>query len=243
MSTLGTIYNGNVSIQPGCDTSIFGLGDLNVTNHVYISGTNPSTFNTNGSLVVQGGIGVVDNSVLSGIITIGSLYVISSSNLQGDLTVLGNTNLSNITVSNAVLVNSSISNLSTTFITTGQLMVNNTLMNPSVNDIFTEGAFSAANNVTTPALLGDLNFTSGTARAFQSIISVSINSPTDEAFALYELRGVRNSNIWRLQCNFLGDNTKFSFSIDPSGLIYYTNQDTPNWTSTIIKYKATTLTV
>lgn len=55
---LSTLIHGSLTLEPGCDTSSYGFGDLSVANNVYINGTSNSTGPSTGSLVVVGGIGI-----------------------------------------------------------------------------------------------------------------------------------------------------------------------------------------
>lgn len=103
---LATVYHGSVTIDVGCDTSMFGFGDLSVYNSAYVGyGTSTDSTNpTTGSIVSYGGLGVYANTNLRGILT-----VISTSNLQttnvdttnGPFNVSG-ANLANIAVNGNV---------------------------------------------------------------------------------------------------------------------------------------------
>lgn len=78
-SPLSTLFHGSVNIEQGCDTSLYGWGDLTVNRNAYIGvGESTNSINsTTGSLVVFGGIGISADSNLQGIITVNS-----TSNLQ-----------------------------------------------------------------------------------------------------------------------------------------------------------------
>ena len=69
---LASLFHGNITIENGCDTSLYGFGDLSVYNNAYINGTTNSTNSGNGSLVVAGGLGVTRDSNFSGTITVNS---------------------------------------------------------------------------------------------------------------------------------------------------------------------------
>ena len=96
---LAFLQRGNFTIDPGCDIPSYGYGDLSVAHNTYIKGTDNSTNSSNGSLVVNGGIGITLDSNLGGMLT-----VISTSNLQ---TTLIDTSLGPLNVSGAspVLIN------------------------------------------------------------------------------------------------------------------------------------------
>jgi hypothetical protein len=55
---LATIFYGDVNVFQGSDVSQFGYGDININRKCIILGTENSTSNTDGALVVSGGIGV-----------------------------------------------------------------------------------------------------------------------------------------------------------------------------------------
>lgn len=59
MSTpLATIFHGDVTLEQGSEVTSFGWGDLTVNRKCTINGTENSTSNTDGALVVAGGIGI-----------------------------------------------------------------------------------------------------------------------------------------------------------------------------------------
>ena len=59
MSTpLATIFHGDVTLEQGSEVTNFGWGDLTVNRRCTINGTENSTSNTDGALIVAGGIGI-----------------------------------------------------------------------------------------------------------------------------------------------------------------------------------------
>jgi hypothetical protein len=98
-SPLAFLQHGDFTIEQGCDIASFGYGDISVAHNAYINGTNNSTNKNNGTLVVNGGIGVNMDSNLGGTLT-----VISTSNLQTTFidTSLG---LFNVSGGNPVIIN------------------------------------------------------------------------------------------------------------------------------------------
>ncbi len=59
MSTpLATIFHGDVTLEQGSDITQFGWGDLNVNRRCYVSSTEDSVSNTDGALIVSGGVGI-----------------------------------------------------------------------------------------------------------------------------------------------------------------------------------------
>ena len=59
MSTpLATIFHGDITLEQGSDVTQFGWGDININRKCIISGTENSTCNTDGSLIIAGGVGI-----------------------------------------------------------------------------------------------------------------------------------------------------------------------------------------
>ena len=59
MSTpLATIFHGDVTLEQGSDITQFGWGDLNISRRCYVSSTENSISNTDGALIVSGGVGI-----------------------------------------------------------------------------------------------------------------------------------------------------------------------------------------
>ena len=76
---LSTIFHGSVTIEDGCNTALYGAGDLSVYNTAYVGygSSTQSTSSNTGSLVVYGGAGVEGDTNLGGTLTVSS-----TSNLQ-----------------------------------------------------------------------------------------------------------------------------------------------------------------
>lgn len=55
---LATIFHGDVTLEPGSDVTQFGWGDINISRKCIINGNENSTCNTDGSLIVAGGVGI-----------------------------------------------------------------------------------------------------------------------------------------------------------------------------------------
>lgn len=55
---LSTIFHGDVTLEQGSDVTQFGWGDININRKCVINGTENSTCNTDGSLIVAGGVGI-----------------------------------------------------------------------------------------------------------------------------------------------------------------------------------------
>lgn len=76
---LATLFHGDVTVEVGCDTALYGYGDLSVYRQASI-GTGNSTESTNasnGSLIVNGGLGVSAQTNIAGLLT-----TYSNSNLR-----------------------------------------------------------------------------------------------------------------------------------------------------------------
>ena len=59
MSTpLATIFHGDVTLEQGSDVTQFGWGDININRRCIIQGVENSTTNTDGALIVAGGVGI-----------------------------------------------------------------------------------------------------------------------------------------------------------------------------------------
>lgn len=107
---LSSLFHGDVSIETGCDTKLYGPGQLSVANNVTILGTANASGSSVGALNVQnGGLFVYQDSYLRGTLTVNS-----TSNLQ---TTFIDTTLGVFSVSGGnaftVAVGSNVSILST----------------------------------------------------------------------------------------------------------------------------------
>jgi hypothetical protein len=59
MSTpLASIFHGDITLEQGSDVTQFGWGDININRRCIINGNENSTCNTDGSLIVAGGVGI-----------------------------------------------------------------------------------------------------------------------------------------------------------------------------------------
>jgi len=96
---LSSLFHGDITIETGCDTSLYGHGLLQVANNVIILGTTNGVSPTGGALSIpNGGLSVSQNTYLGGTLTVNS-----TSNLQ---TTFIDTTLGPLSVSggNAVTV-------------------------------------------------------------------------------------------------------------------------------------------
>jgi hypothetical protein len=126
---LSTLFHGSVTVENGCDTTLYGNGDISIYNSAYIgygnqvNSTSPST----GSMVVYGGLGILQDSNLGS-----KLTVQSTSNLQ---TTNINTSLGGFNVSGGNSVSFVVGN-GISFISTGG---NAILSSSSANVIISSG--------------------------------------------------------------------------------------------------------
>jgi hypothetical protein len=90
---LSTLIHGNLTVETGCDTSLYGSGDITVNNNAYINGSGDSTSSSSGALVVAGGIGVGLTASIGGnlFVTAGntSLGSTSINTYNGSFSVFG----------------------------------------------------------------------------------------------------------------------------------------------------------
>ena len=106
------------------------------------------------------------------------------------------------------------------------------------------GSFEGANNVTSPADITGLIFPSSTIRSFNVMLSISITrSAGGNYFAQYSIDGVQNDNGWIIEEEYIGDNTGLDFSINTDGQIQYKSPNYVNWSSTVIRYTASAVSV
>jgi hypothetical protein len=128
---LATLFHGDVTLEQGGDIASFGYGDLSINRQATIGAgtTTASTNASTGSLVVYGGVGISENSNLTGTLTVNS-----TSNLQttfvdttlGPLSVSGGNSVT-MSVGDAVSITSTNGNSS--FISTN----NNTIIQGGLN--------------------------------------------------------------------------------------------------------------
>jgi hypothetical protein len=94
MSTpLATIFHGDVTLETGSDVTQFGWGDININRKCIINGTENSTCNTDGALIVAGGVGITktlnvheNTNVLYGITNLTETHIDTN---NGPFTVTG----------------------------------------------------------------------------------------------------------------------------------------------------------
>jgi hypothetical protein len=125
------------------------------------------------------------------------------------------------------------------------LVVNNIDITPSTGDIASEQTFHASNNQTLPQDVTGFQFTNETIKSFSGVCCVTVITDFDneEYDCLYELKGIKKRSGWVLYVTNVGDDTGITFSITSSGKIQYTSENMAYWTSTTMKFRATTTTL
>ncbi|NDC95322.1 hypothetical protein EB118_15410, partial [bacterium] len=114
---------------------------------------------------------------------------------------------------------------------------------PSVGDIFSERYFYAANNVQVPQDVDNFVFNHSSVKSFSSTICVTLTTTDDEYDTLYDVKGIKKRSGWVINKTYIGDNIGIDFYIGVTGQIRYTSPDTPQWISTVMKFRALTTTL
>ncbi len=221
--TTGTL---NVTGESLLNASVTA-GALNVTGASILQlGITAGALNVTGEsllngTITAGGLNVTGATIINGAVTAGALNVTGSSFFQDDVLITGG----NLTVSG------------------GSIIFNTVDVSPSMADIVKERSASIANNVSTPTPVAAFSFDSAVARAFDAVVSVTINGTSGNSYAYYNLKGVqKDSGNWVLNSSFVGDITGITFSID-NGQVNYTTQNKPDFDSGLVKFRALTTTV
>lgn len=116
MSTpLATIFHGDVTLEQGSDVTQFGWGDININRRCIIQGVENSTTNTDGALIVAGGVGISKTlnvhenlNVLYGITNLTETHINTN---DGPFTVTG-ANTATVQVGDVVNIKSTGENIS-----------------------------------------------------------------------------------------------------------------------------------
>jgi hypothetical protein len=116
-----------------------------------------------------------------------------------------------------------------------------TLGSKSAGDI-AETSFSTTNNQSTPANVTGFAFANATMRSFKALVSVYIDATTD-LFEAFDITGIQKGSGWALQYSSVGDNSGIVFTINASGQILYVSSNITGFSSGVIKFRASTLTV
>lgn len=103
-------------------------------------------------------------------------------------------------------------------------------------------SFNIANDQSTPANVTGFAFDNAEVRAFEALVSISIDATTP----LYEsikLKGIQKDSDWEINSISIGDNSGILLSITPAGQVQYVSTGYPGFVSGVIKFKAETIGV
>ena len=234
--------------------------DSTVSNLTLTSGTVSSMLVTDSN---------VTNSTISNLVssdsTVSNLTLTSgtvSSMLVTD------SNVTNSTISNLVSTDSTFSNLSVSYITSGSIWINDNLdvfgntvfdgnftvtngsilfntvdVSPSLGDIIAERSSTIGNNVSSATNILNFSFNNSIARAFDAVVSVSINATSGNKYAYYNLKGIqKDTGVWMLNSSFVGDITGVTFMIN-NGSVQYISSNLPDFQNGVVKFRALTTSV
>lgn len=191
---LATIFHGDVTLEQGSDITQFGWGDLTANRRCIINGTEDSISNTDGSLIVAGGVGISKNANIHGNLNV--LYGITQltethiDTTNGPFTVTGG-NTVNIQVGAA-----------SKFVSTG----GNLNLTSSINSLQLYGGLNSlkAIDICATNVAGGISLLSGTNTGNISIVSGSggiIETTSNGSIILTANNGGGNFNVNSLQNN------------------------------------------
>jgi hypothetical protein len=120
-----------------------------------------------------------------------------------------------------------------------ELIVNGVDITPSSGDI-NQKEFLANNNQVIPSDVTNFEFNSDV-KSFMGMVCITIETTDTILDSLYELKGIHKKNGWYMHTNFIGDDTGIIFMMNTAGQVRYTSSNIPNWVSTTMKFRATTL--
>jgi len=112
---------------------------------------------------------------------------------------------------------------------------------PSGGDI-SETSFVGANNIITFTDITGFAFANGTVRAFEALVSVTVNATTN----LYEqitVKGIQKGADWEIALSSIGDNSIVDLDITTLGQIQYKSGNYLGFSSLTIKFRAISVTV
>ncbi len=234
----GPVTAGSLTVTGGLTT-----GSLNVTGGSILQlGLTAGSLNVTGSSNLSGGLttgslNVTGASLLQEGLTAGSLFVTGSSILNGTITAGG------LAVTGASYFNSNMTISSGSLTVTGGSIVFNTVdVSPSMGDIIKERSATVGNAIVSPTNVQGFAFDSAVARAFDAVVSVSIDAASNQ-YAYYNLKGIQKDTTWVINSSFVGDVIPIVFSINSSGQILYTTQNIGGFVSGTVKFRALTTSV
>ena len=258
-STVSSMFVTNSNVTNGTISNLVST-DSTVSNLTLTSGTISSMLVTNSN---------VTNSTLSNLVSSDSTVsnlTLTSGTVSSMLVT--NSNVTNNTVSNLVSTDSSISNLQVSYATAGSVWINNNLdvlgntvfdgnftvtngsilfntvdVSPSLGDIIAERSSTIGNNVSSATNILNFSFNNSIARAFDAVVSVTINATAGNKYAYYNLKGIqKDTGVWMLNSSFVGDITGVTFMIN-NGSVQYISSNLPDFQNGIVKFRALTTSV
>lgn len=110
-----------------------------------------------------------------------------------------------------------------------------------VRDITTK-YFTASNGVDTPTYITGFYLPKAFIGAFNSQISVRLETTLSNLYSYHEIKGVQNWNCnWDLNEFKIGDETGLSFSVNSNGQMCYTSCNFEDWVHTSMAFRANLL--
>lgn len=101
-------------------------------------------------------------------------------------------------------------------------------------------SFSASNNISSPADVTGLSFSSGSIRSFEALVSIYVDA-TSDLFETVKIYGINKGSSWSISQTSTGDTSGFEFTITNAGQIQYTNSNYSGFSSATVKFRAEVL--
>lgn len=178
------------------------------------------------SVSSTGLIGIESSTILTGIITTGSLFVSSTVDST-------NTGTGAVVMSGGMGINKSVS-------IGGDLTVNGVNITPTYGDIPKVQTFTGAQGASNASVTG-LIFNTGFTGAFDIYLMVRITA-TVNRFASYHIRGIwKGGTSFEVVSGYVGDDLGISFGITSGGQITYSSPSYSGFVSMTMRYRAYTL--
>ncbi len=225
--------NGNLSV---INSTIGILSSVN--SRIGINNNNPQhTLDVSGFLNVQNGGGIFNynSNTFGPIITTGGNVGILTTSPSTSLDINGTLRVSNsATISNLLIGNLSTGNVITNQLNMGFLS-------------FYSGTFLAANNVSSPVTITDLQFSNSDYLNFTTTVNVEIARSTGGNLKeTFYLEGYQLDAGWNMLISRYGDFSGISLSITTDGgfgRIQYTSTNQSNWISTTMRFSVTRMSI
>ena len=223
--TTENMISTNISAGTINSTSI-SVGNINITGSLSQNGspymTSQWTTVTPGSISYYSTtsnvyVGINNTDASYALDVTGNSRFRNNLNVSGDLSVTGNLSVGNLNLGN---------------VTTGNIITNN--INYGIANTYS-ASFIAANNVSSPANVTGLSFTSTSSFSINLTINIQTSSSLN-LYASYSLEGLYKDGTWTLLKSYAGDATGIVFSITNTGQIQYTSTNLASWISTTFRY-------